>query len=182
MKSSRMRAKTNSAKTAAKLLVAVTGKASPAKAAERRWVQGRSSPPRSTQLHASLRLIVVAIVGSLAIGGCQAESALVGPTWQWTASQETVPAHLSVTPDPENYTIEFLDDGTVEVTADCNNMGGSYTVAEPDELTITLVTTTMAYCGDESQDAIFIDFLGRVASYAIADTDLTLDFADDAGP
>jgi hypothetical protein len=34
MKSSRMRAKTNNAKTATKLLVAMTGKASPAKAAE----------------------------------------------------------------------------------------------------------------------------------------------------
>jgi hypothetical protein len=34
MKSSRMRAKTDSAKTATKLLVAMTGKASPAKTAE----------------------------------------------------------------------------------------------------------------------------------------------------
>lgn len=34
MKSSRMRAKTDNAKTATKLLVALTGKASPAKAAE----------------------------------------------------------------------------------------------------------------------------------------------------
>ena len=34
MKSSRMRAKTNNAKTATKLLVAMTGKARPAKAAE----------------------------------------------------------------------------------------------------------------------------------------------------
>ncbi len=70
---------------------------------------------------------------------------------------------------------------TVAVKADCNRMGGTYTVGEPDELTITLVTSTMAYCGDESQDTIFVDFLGRVVSYATADTELTLDFADDAG-
>lgn len=133
-------------------------------------------------LRASSRgLALIALVAAVAVAGCQSGDSLAGPTWQWTALQETNPAGQAVTPDPANYTIEFLTDGTVNVKADCNSLSGTYTVGVPLDLTIDLATTTMAACGDPSLDAIFLESLGRVVSYSTGGGELKLDLADDAG-
>lgn len=129
----------------------------------------------------SRRLALIAVVGAVAVAGCQTGDSLAGPTWQWTAVQETNPTRQAVTPDPENYTIEFLTDGTVKVKADCNSLSGTYTVGVPLDLTINLATTTMAACGDASLDGMYLEFLGRVASYSTGGGELKLDLADDAG-
>ena len=116
--------------------------------------------------------------------GCQpgaSTSSLAGPIWEWTASQETSPAHQSVTPDPENYTIKFGTDGTVAIKADCNNVAGTYVATPPLDLTITLGPSTLVACGDDSLGSTFLTLLSSVASYSTTSGQLNLDLANDAG-
>jgi heat shock protein HslJ len=106
---------------------------------------------------------------------------LAGQAWHWTALQQSNPANETITPDSERYTIEFLTDGTVHVQADCNSLSGTYTVGVPLDLTINRATTTMAACDDPSLDAMYLESLGRVASYSTDNGVLNLDLADDGG-
>ena len=94
--------------------------------------------------------------------------------------QETAPAHQSVVPDPQNYTITFNTDGTAAIKADCNNVTANYTMSGS-SLTITLGASTLMYCGDASQDTIYLASLGKVNSYAIENGQLQLKFANDGG-
>jgi heat shock protein HslJ len=127
---------------------------------------------------------ILAVAMMLALAACASSgsgsSGLTGIEWQWTAMQETAPAHQSVVPNPQNYTIVFNPDGTVDVKADCNMAGGSYTVSGSD-LTINVGPTTLAYCGEASEDTIYLASLARVGSYAVENGSLQLIFADDAG-
>ena len=128
-----------------------------------------------------LRLAPFALIGAFAVAGCQSGDSLAGRAWHWTALQQSDPAHETVTPDPEKYTIEFLTDGTVNVKADCNSLSGTYTVGVPLDLAIDLATTTTAACGDPSLDAMYLESLGRVTSYSTDNGVLNLDLADDGG-
>ena len=122
----------------------------------------------------SIRLLaIVALLGTLAIAGCQSGASLAGPTWQWTAQ----PAAEA----PDSYTIEFRTDGTVEIGADCNTLTGTYTVGIPLDLTIDVATPELAACGDQSLDAAYLENLGQVSSYSTDGGVLSLYFADEAG-
>jgi heat shock protein HslJ len=105
---------------------------------------------------------------------------LTGTVWQWTAMQETVPASQSVVPDPQNYTITFNTDGTAAIKADCNNVTATYTTSGS-SLSITLGASTLMYCGDASQDTIYLASLAKVSSYAIENGQLQLIFPNDGG-
>ena len=111
-------------------------------------------------------------------GGMNTE--FVGITWKWLELHESLPATQSIIPDSDNYTIEFSDDGSFSVKADCNNASGSYTM-DGDELTLQLGPATLAECGESSIHDLFLTNLGMVASYSIEDSQLTLYFQDDAG-
>jgi heat shock protein HslJ len=127
--------------------------------------------------------VALAMLAGLVLAACTSASgseSITGTTWQWSAMQETAPAHLSVVPDPENYTIAFNTDGSVEIKADCNNAGGSYTLSGS-SLTIQVESSTMAYCGDSSQDQIYLQSLANASGYAIEDDSLQLIFANDGG-
>ena len=100
--------------------------------------------------------------------------------WQWREMAETEPASLSLVPDPENYTLRLLPDGTVEVTADCNEVAGTYELKGSD-LSFEFGPATTAYCGDESLDQFFLGFLGLVDSFEVEDDQLILLLKDDAG-
>ena len=122
----------------------------------------------------SIRLLaIVALLGALAIAGCQSGDSLAGPTWQWAAQ----PAAVA----PDSYTIEFRTDGTVEIGADCNDVTGTYAVGVPLDLTIDVASPEQAACGDQSLDAEFLGNLSRVSSYSTDGGVLSLYFADEAG-
>jgi heat shock protein HslJ len=127
-------------------------------------------------------LVALALALTACSGGGSSADTITGIVWEWTAMQETVPANLSAVPPAEigNYTITFNDDGTVEIKADCNQVGGSYTMSGSD-LTITLGASTLAFCGEASSDVIYLASLEKVSSYAVVDGSLQLKFADDAG-
>jgi heat shock protein HslJ len=62
---------------------------------------------------------------------------LAGATWQWVGGRESPSAPMLITPNPENYTIAFNADGTLNIRADCNTARGTYQLSG-DQLSINL--------------------------------------------
>ena len=138
-------------------------------------------------LKKSAWIVLVLLFGSLAACSSAAKtpaavtsSELVNIVWQWSDMSETQPASQSVVPDPQNYTITFNTDGTVAIKADCNNVSGTYKL-DGSSLTITLGASTMAFCGEASQDSIYLASLSKVNAAAMENNRLILLFANDAG-
>jgi heat shock protein HslJ len=82
--------------------------------------------------------------------------------------------------DPSRYTIEFLEDGTLAVGADCNRATGGYTVDGP-SLELTVGGMTRAMCPPESLSDRFVRDLGDVRSHVFRDGNLYLALMADAG-
>ncbi len=100
-------------------------------------------------------------------------------SWQWTSFSDPANGPTDIG-DPENYILNFNDDGAVMVKADCNNALGSYT-ADDSSLSIQLGPTTMVYCGDESSSDDFLKYLGFAAIYFFQDSNLLIDLMADGG-
>ena len=98
--------------------------------------------------------------------------------WQWVAF--TNPVEAFTIDDPERYTVEFLDDATVAVGADCNRALGSYQ-GEGGALAITLGPMTAAACPPDSRGEQFVRLLGSAARYFFQDGHLFIDLFADGG-
>src|SRR5262249_45031012 len=105
---------------------------------------------------------------------------LVGSTWQLSGMTETTPAFQSVVPaaDQPKYTITFNADGTFNAKADCNMVGGTYTVGASNALTIALGPSTLAMCPEGSLADLYTFALGNAKSYAVANEQLTITLED----
>jgi len=84
------------------------------------------------------------------------ETPITGTVWHWVHTlynddRKAVPA------DPQNYTVQFLEDGTLNVKADCNMKGGTWS-ASPGEkrLSIEITHSTMAACPEGSLEEEFV--------------------------
>jgi heat shock protein HslJ len=129
------------------------------------------------------RALIALVILTATLAGCGAasdEDALVGTHWRLAAFSEVTPAFQGVVPAEEqaNYTIDFLENDAFAAKADCNLVAGAYT-ARRSNLTITPGPSTMAFCGEESLDAIYTHMLSTATSYAIANNQLTLTLASD---
>ncbi|MFV1858573.1 MAG: META domain-containing protein [Anaerolineales bacterium] len=144
-------------------------------------------------------LMVAAVAFTLALAACSTETPtpevivvtatspgadtlptkMLGVEWQLHSVLESEPAAQSVIPQPPNYTIQFAADGTAAIRADCNNVGANYTVSGSN-LTITLGPATLAFCGEDSGDNLYMTALGAVTSYAMSEYGMALDVADAA--
>ena len=82
--------------------------------------------------------------------------------WQWTSVSNRTTGATTTVPDPQDYTITFRDDGTLNGQADCNTFTGTYSQA--DGFSITLGAVTTAACGDGSLDQQYLQLLGAVAA------------------
>ena len=51
----------------------------------------------------------------------------VGPVWEWTQTTDAAGTILTV-PNPAQYTMQFLANGTYQGKADCNSITGAYSV------------------------------------------------------
>jgi len=100
-----------------------------------------------------------------------------GITWQWAAVTESMPASQSLLPSPESYLLILNADGSVNIQADCNMVLGEYT-ADGSDLTITPGPSTMAFCGEESSDQMFISYLGKVTQFGTYNGQLVLTFSE----
>ena len=118
--------------------------------------------------------------GSAGAASPSAGSGLTGKAWQLTAITTKVPAFQGVVPAAQqaSYTIEFKSDGTFSAKADCNQVAGSYTTTASGGMTITPGPSTMAMCPPESLGPQYVAALSTAASYAVANSELTLTSAD----
>ena len=89
-------------------------------------------------------------------------ASITGILWQWTSVTNQTTKETTTVPSPENYTITFNDDGTLDGKADCNTFTGKY--SQENGFSITLGATTMMYCGDASLDQQYLQLLGSVAA------------------
>ncbi|MCJ7701413.1 MAG: META domain-containing protein [Anaerolineales bacterium] len=126
----------------------------------------------------SLLLLISISVG--ACGGLSSTEPITDITWQWTEWVETEPASQSLVPDSENYTLLLSSDGSLNIKADCNMVQGSYTL-DGSSLMIELGPSTMAFCGEQSLDLLYLKLLSNVDSYTIEDGQLVLELKDGAG-
>jgi heat shock protein HslJ len=82
--------------------------------------------------------------------------------WQWTSATNKTTNETTTVSNPENYTIIFRTDGTLDGKADCNTFSGTYT--QENDFSIKLGASTMMYCGDASMDQQYLELLGSVAA------------------
>jgi heat shock protein HslJ len=130
-----------------------------------------------------IKMISVILLISIFITACgsqQVAPSITDTNWQWSEMVETEPASQSLVPNPENYTLVFASDGSVSIKADCNMVSGSYSL-DGSDLTIELGPSTMAFCGEESLDQLFLGFLSNVESYSVEDGRLVLELKGGAG-
>jgi LysM repeat protein len=111
--------------------------------------------------------------------GAESVSLLQSTPWQWASHLDQAVGETGI-PDPQNYVVFFLADGTVQVKADCNNAAGTYTT-NGSSLTITLGPVTLAACPEGSRSDQFLALLSSAAQYAVTDTQLRIDLFADAG-
>lgn len=132
------------------------------------------------------RLFVGLVAGLLLAGvlvptvGADNHSAILGIPWQWTQLTETEPASQSVVPDPENYVLVLNEDGSANITADCNDAQSTYTV-EGDTISFDQISSTMAFCGEDSLDQTFLEKLGMGGTWRVEDEQLVLELNEGAG-
>ncbi len=111
----------------------------------------------------------------------QGDDALIGTLWQWTEFQDSSGANDIAVPNPEQYQLLFLPDGMYAFRADCNTGSGGYEV-DGASLTILPGITTLAACGEDSLDLVYLQLLGETATYVIDDDgNLVLNLMADAG-
>ena len=104
---------------------------------------------------------------------------LIG-TWRWIAYQDMAERNDINVPDPSKYTLVFLADGSVQITADCNSAGGGVTITGS-SLTFDPLMTTLAECEPDSLYSEYLADLGDVASFVLEGDTLYLNLMMDAG-
>lgn len=111
--------------------------------------------------------------------GTQDNSQMIGPVWQWVHTlcnndTKTVP------PEPNNYTVQFQSNGGVNVKADCNMKGGTYSLKDG-KLSINILNSTMAMCREGSLEDLFVRDLTAGNSIFLMDGDLYIGLKYDTG-
>lgn len=108
-------------------------------------------------------------------------SEVAGTIWQWEQTRYNDDSMI-VPVDPKNYTVQFRKDGTVNVKADCNLKGGTYSAsAKEKRLSIEITHSTMAACPEGSLEDEFVRALSAAALYFFKDGDLYIDLKYDTG-
>ncbi len=107
------------------------------------------------------------------------DSRIIGTVWQWVQTlynndSKNVPAK------PENYTIQFLEDGKINVKADCNLKGGVYST-DGKRISIEITHSTMAACEEGSLEEPFVRDLTGGFIFFFKDGDLYIDLKYDTG-
>ena len=99
--------------------------------------------------------------------------------WLWTRTEYGDDTVLQ-SPNPNRYTVAFMDDGRVAIQADCNSGSAAYTTSDS-SLTIGPAAVTLAACPPGSQDTAFLRDLMQVVTYVFAGPQLVLNMRLDSG-
>lgn len=81
---------------------------------------------------------------------------------------------------PQNYTVQFVGNGRVQIMADCNGGNGTVAAAEQKLTFGALVTTKMA-CPPGSHDQVFLSGLQNAAAYVLNGDEFIISQAFDGG-
>ena len=101
-------------------------------------------------------------------------------TWRWASFRDAKQDY--VVPTTTDYTLTFNDDGTVNVVADCNTGGGTYTVNADGTLTIVVQLATRAACPPGSLGDSFIEYLNQAGPFEVDEAGtLIIDLMADGG-
>lgn len=126
-----------------------------------------------------------ALIGSLEYEKVQEEVTSPPPrmtniNWQWGELIDTNPSTQPVIPDPQNYSLVLLPDGSLTYVADCNSGGGTYTISG-NSISIRLEESTLADCGTTSLSSLYLTLLETVETYSLEANSLAFGLADEAG-
>lgn len=119
----------------------------------------------------SSALAISMVVLALLAAACTPAATMPTPTpadsiqgivWQWESVTNQTTRETTTVPKPEDYTITFSADGTLEGKADCNAFEGTY--SQERGLSITLGASTLAFCGESSLDQQYLTLLGSVVA------------------
>ena len=134
------------------------------------------------------QLFFVTVLMGLLVAGLLAPAAwadthgeILGIQWQWAELTETEPASQSLVPDPENYVVVLNDDGSASIKADCNMLQWTYTLDGTSLTFDTLGPSTMAFCGEDSLDQLFLNTLGVGGTVSVEDERMVLELNENAG-
>jgi heat shock protein HslJ/uncharacterized protein YraI len=100
--------------------------------------------------------------------------------WLWSGLVVTEPASQSVIAEPQNYTLVFLRDGSLNIVADCNAGTGSYTLAES-ALSIEIGLLTRLTCERLSLSDQFITLLAQASAYRFDQNQLVVTLGENTG-
>jgi heat shock protein HslJ len=107
------------------------------------------------------------------------EVRLTQSVWLWTRTEYGDGSVLQ-SPDPNNYTVAFMQDGRVAIRADCNTGSVPFTV-DGAELTIQPGIMTLAACQPGSQGSMFVRDLMQVATFVFDGPQLVLNMRLSSG-
>ena len=135
---------------------------------------------RRTFLVAMCVLVVLMAVGC---GGSDESSDVKGVLWRWTATLHGTDSSTGVVavPDVGNYLLRLSEDGTFTGKADCNILGGTYSMSGSD-LTLQPGPMTKIACGKDSKSDEYVALLKRVATWELYEEgQLALGLENEAG-
>jgi heat shock protein HslJ len=98
-------------------------------------------------------------------------------TWQQTLMNDGT---TFVPDDPSQYTLELAPVGSARAQADCNLGNGTYTISG-NQISIEILTMTMAMCLPGSLSDEFVANLNAAALYFVEDENLFIDLMFDSG-
>ena len=105
------------------------------------------------------------------------QAELTNGTWQWVSGRESQGAMPNVVPDPENYTVTFNTDNSLNIKADCNTVLGTYELSG-DKLTITLGASTLMACPPGSSADKFLAQISTASSVGTGFGSLVIGLAE----
>jgi heat shock protein HslJ len=107
-----------------------------------------------------------------------AKAQLTNTLWKWVRFAS--PVEVVDIPNPDKYTVVFQTNGQVNITADCNKVGGTYKTVGS-RIQIQLGPSTMAACPPGSMADQFLVGLSGAALYFMDDGNLYIDMFADSG-
>ena len=98
----------------------------------------------------------------------------------WQLVSITTPMEQITPPEYQPYRVQFLENGTVLVTADCNVGSGTWS-GTGGALEMSAIGLTRMFCGPESLDTMFAAMVSQVTRWSYQESELVLDLPVDAG-
>lgn len=104
---------------------------------------------------------------------------VTGIQWQWV--ELTDEDGQTQVASPENFLMALMEDGSAVLKADCNQVLWTYTL-EGDSLTFnTMGPSTLAFCGEESLDQMYLAKLGMGGTVSMDGDRLVITLNDEEG-